>query len=194
MPSGSDRRASSQEELGLAAAGAAFWLVISVVLAVWSASAGVYHLDRAIRYSFGLPHQRYVEARGRALGGAFAVVVVLGASALGGAVVGAHTSALVLALAGFPLGLLALTLGIAGLYRLSVGPTVGLRQLLPGAAAAAVAVVVALVAFAVYVGLSRRFTAVYGAFARRCGRHAGPVLRRVRGPAGGGLRCPSSRV
>jgi membrane protein len=92
-------------------------------------------------------------------------VVVLGASALGGAVVGAHTSALVLALAGFPLGLLALTLGIAGLYRLSVGPTAGLRQLLPGAAAAAVAVVVALVAFAVHVGLSRRFTAVYGAFA-----------------------------
>jgi len=225
VPSGSDRRAPSQEELGLAAAGAAFWLVISafptgiavvslfglvvspsevaddlgaladaapsslgsliteqlqrvasadgagvsiglvisVALAVSSASAGVYHLDRAIRYSFGLPHQRYVEARGRALGGAFAVVVVLGASALGGAVVGAHT--LVLALAGFPLGLLALTLGIAGLYRLSVGPTVGLRQLLPGAAAAAVAVVVALVAFAVYVGLSRRFTAVYGAFA-----------------------------
>jgi membrane protein len=227
VPSGGDRRAQSQEELGLAAAGAAFWLVISafptgiavvslfglvvspsevaddlgaladaapsslgslvtdqlqrvagadragvsiglvisVALAVWSASAGVYHLDRAIRYSFGLPHQRYVEARGRALAGAFAVVVGLGALALGGAAVGAHTSAAVLALIGVPLGLLALTLGIAGLYRLSVGPTVGLRQLLPGAGAAAVAVVASLVAFAVYVGLSSRFTAVYGAFA-----------------------------
>jgi membrane protein len=227
VPSDCDRRAQSQEELGLAAAGAAFWLVISafptgiavvslfglvvspsavaddlgaladaapsslgsliteqlqrvasadragvsiglvisVALAVWSASAGVYHLDRAIRYSFGLPHQRYVEARGRALAGAFAVVVVLGALALGGAAVGAHTSAAVLALIGVPLGLLALTLGIAGLYRLSVGPTVGLRQLLPGAGAAAVAVVASLVAFAVYVGLSSRFTAVYGAFA-----------------------------
>jgi membrane protein len=60
--------------------------------------------------------------------------------------------------------LVALTLGIAGQYRLSVGPDVGLRQLLPGAAAAAVAVVVALVAFAVYLGVSSGFTAVYGAF------------------------------
>jgi uncharacterized BrkB/YihY/UPF0761 family membrane protein len=125
----------------------------------------VYNLDRAIRYSFGLPPERYVEARGRAVGGAFVVVVVLGSLALGGAVVGAHTSAVALALIGVPLGFVALTLGIAGLYRLSVGPAVRLRQLLPGAGAAAVAVVVSLVAFAAYVGLSRRFTAVYGAFA-----------------------------
>ena len=40
-----------------------------------------------------------------------------------------------------------------------------MRQLLPGAGAAALAVVVSLVAFAVYVGLSSRFTAVYRAFA-----------------------------
>jgi membrane protein len=146
-------------------AGVSTGLVISVALAVWSASAGVYNLDRAIRYSFGLPPQRYVEARGRAVGGAFVVVVVLGSLALGGAVVGAHTSAVALALIGVPLGFVALTLGIAGLYRLSVGPAVRLRQLLPGAGAAAVAVVVSLVAFAAYVGLSRRFTAVYGAFA-----------------------------
>jgi membrane protein len=146
-------------------AGVSIGLVISFALAVWSASAGVYNLDRAIRDAFELPHQGYVEARGRAVAAAFAVVVLLGSLALGGAVLGAHTSAVALALVGAPLGLVALTLGIAGLYRLSVGPTVRWRQLLPGAAAAAVAVVVALVAFAVYVGLSKRFTAVYGAFA-----------------------------
>lgn len=153
------RRVASRDPAGLS-----IRLVISAALAVWTASAGVYHLDRAIRYSFGLPHQRYVEARGRALGGAFAVVVVLGSLALGGAVVGGHASAVVIALVGVPCGLVALTLGIAGLYRLSVGPDVRLRQLLPGAAAAAVAVVVALVAFAVYLRLSSRFTALYGAF------------------------------
>jgi len=90
--------------------------------------------------------------------------VVLGALALGGAVVGGRASAAVIALVGVPCGLVALTLGITGLYRLSVGPDVPLRQLLPGAAAAAVAVVVALVAFATYLRLSSRFTAVYGAF------------------------------
>ena len=146
-------------------AGVSIGLVISIALAVWSASAGVYNLDRAIRDSFELPHQGYVEARGRAVGAAFAVVVVLGSLALGGAVLGAHTSATGLALVGVSLGLVALTLGIAGLYRLSVGSTVRWRQLLPGAATAAVAVVVALAAFTVYVGLSKRFTAVYGAFA-----------------------------
>jgi hypothetical protein len=49
---------------------------------VWSASAGVYNLDRAIRVAYGLPPQRYLEARGRAFGGAVAVVVGLGLSAL----------------------------------------------------------------------------------------------------------------
>jgi len=153
------QRVASRDPAGLSVR-----LVISAALAVWTASAGVYNLDRAIRYSFGLPHQRYVEARGRALGGAFAVVLVLGALALGGAVVGGRASAVVIALVGVPCGLVALTLGITGLYRLSVGPDVPLRQLLPGAAAAAVAVVVALVAFATYLRLSSRFTAVYGAF------------------------------
>src|SRR5690242_16266283 len=74
-------------------AGVTTELVVSVVLAVWSASAGIYNLDRAIRYSFGLPHQRYVETRARALAGAFAVVVLLGSLALGAALVGARVPA-----------------------------------------------------------------------------------------------------
>jgi membrane protein len=146
-------------------AGLSIGLAVSVVLAVWSASAGVYNLDRAIRYSFGLPRQRYVEARARALAGAFAVVVVLGSLALAGTVVGSHASAVAIALVGVPSVLVALTLGVATLYRFSIGPTVRPRQLLPGAATAAVAVVVSLAAFAAYLALSTRYAAVYGAFA-----------------------------
>jgi membrane protein len=148
-----------------APAGLSIGFAVSVVVAVWSASAGVYNLDRAIRYSFGLPHERYVEARARALAGAFAVVILLGALALGGAVVGSRVSAVAVVLVGVPLVLVALTLGVAALYRLSIGPSVPPRQLLPGAAFAAVAVVVTLTAFTVYLGLSTHFTAVYGAFA-----------------------------
>lgn len=146
-------------------AGLSIGLAVSVVLAVWSASAGVYNLDRAIRYSFGLPRQRYVEARARALAGAFAVVVVLGSLALGGTVVGSHASAVAIALVGVPSVLVALTLGVATLDRFSIGPTVRPRELLPGAASAAVAVVVSLAAFAAYLALSTRYAAVYGAFA-----------------------------
>src|SRR3954451_7979583 len=59
------RRVASNGNTGLS-----FGLAVSLILAVWSASAGVYNLDRAIRISYGLPPQRYVEARGRALVGA----------------------------------------------------------------------------------------------------------------------------
>jgi membrane protein len=140
-------------------------LVVSLVLAVWSASAGMYNLDRAIRYSFGLPPQRYVEIRARALAGAFAAVVVLGSLALGGALVGGRLPAVAIALVGVPLVLVALTLGVVALYRFALGPTVRPRELLPGAAFAAVATVVSLAAFSAYLALSTRYTAVYGAFA-----------------------------
>jgi membrane protein len=146
-------------------AGLSIRFAVSVVLAVWSASAGVYNLDRAIRYSFGLARQRYVEARTRALGGAFALVIVLGALALGGAVLGGRMSAVVVVVAGVPLVLVTLTLGVATLYRLSIGSAVRPRELLPGAAFAAVSVVLSLTAFTVYLSLSTRFTAVYGALA-----------------------------
>jgi membrane protein len=146
-------------------AGLSIGLGVSLAVAVWSASAGVYNLDRAIRYSFGLPTQRYVEARARALAGACIVVVLLGALALAGSLVGGHASAVVLTVVGVPTALVALTIAIATLYRFSVGPAVPARRLLPGAACAAVAVVVALALFTLYLALSTRYTAVYGTFA-----------------------------
>jgi membrane protein len=145
-------------------AGLSIGLAVSVIVAVWSASAGVYNLDRAIRYSFGLPNQRYVEARARALAGACVVVVALGALALAGSLVGGHAPAVLLAVVGVPTALVALTVGIVTMYRFSVGPDVPLRRLLPGAACAAVAVVVALALFTLYLAFSTRYTAVYGTF------------------------------
>ena len=146
-------------------AGLSGGLAVSAILAVWSASAGVYNLDRAVRYSFGLPRQRYVETRARALAGACVVVVLLGTLALGGSIVGGAASGVVIVVVGVPLLLAALTIAIATMYRFSVGRSVGTRQLLPGAACASVAVVVSLAMFATYLAISPRYTAVYGAFA-----------------------------
>ena len=146
-------------------AGLSIGLALSLVLAVWSASAGIYNLDRAIRYSFGLARQRYVEARARALAGACLVVVALGSLALGASLVAGHAPVVVVAIVGVPTVLVALTAAIVAMYRFSVGPTVRARQLLPGAVGAALAVVVSLTAFAAYLALSTRFAASYGAFA-----------------------------
>jgi len=143
-------------------AGLSIGLALSAVLAVWSASAGVYNLDRAVRDAFGLPRQRYLEARGRALVGAFVVVVALGVAALGASLV--HPPALVAALVGVPVALVGVTLAVAAMYRFSVGPTVRVRHLLPGAVVAAVGIVVLLAGFAAYLAVSTRFAAVYGAF------------------------------
>jgi membrane protein len=146
-------------------AGLSIGFAVSMVVAVWSASAGVYNLDRAIRYSFSLPGQRYVEARSRALAGAFAVVVLLGALALGASLLGGRAPAVVLAVVGVPIALGGLTIGIATMYRFSIGTAVQIRQLLPGAACAAVAAVVSLAVFTAYLGVSTRYVAAYGAFA-----------------------------
>ena len=99
-------------------------LAASVVFALWSASAGVYNLDRAIRVAYGLVPQRYAEARGRALLGAVAVVVLLGAGALAvSTAVGGSRAPLVI-LVGAPTLLVAVAAGVTALYRFSVGASV----------------------------------------------------------------------
>jgi membrane protein len=154
------RRVATADRAGLSAG-----LVVSVVLAVWSASAGTYNLDRAIRDAYGLPRQRYFEARARALAGALVLVMVLGALALGASVVGGHAPGGVLATVGVPTALLVLTAGVATVYWFSLGRAVRVLEVLPGAVFAAATVVVALAAFSAYLALSTHYTAVYGAFA-----------------------------
>jgi membrane protein len=154
------RRVAAADRTGLS-----IGLAVSVVVAIWSASAGVYNLDRAIRYSFGMARQRYVEARARALGGAGIVVVALGALALGASLVAGRAPVGVVLAIGVPAVLVALVAAIATMYRFSIGPTVPARRHLPGALGAAVAVVGSLAAFTAYLGVSSRFAASYGAFA-----------------------------
>ena len=143
-------------------------LVVSLVLAIWSASGGVYNLERAIRAAYGLPPERYMEARGRAFVGAFVTVIALGAFAfISAAVAGAaaHVPAVIVVIVGIPLLLLLGASLIVGLYRFSVARPVGLRALLPGALASSAGLGFVALGFDVYLKFSTRFTAVYGALA-----------------------------
>jgi membrane protein len=140
-------------------------LAASVVFALWSASAGVYNLDRAIRVAYGLAPQRYAEARGRALLGAVAVVVLLGAGALAVSTAVGGSRAPIVILVGAPTLLVAVAAGVTALYRFSVGASVGPKALVPGAVASSVGVVVAVAGFGAYVDWSKHYTAVYGVFA-----------------------------
>jgi membrane protein len=140
-------------------------LAASLLVAEWSASAGVYNLDRAIRVAYGLPPQRFIEARGRALAGAVAVVVGLGLAALAISVVVGRSPSTAVVIIGVPIVLILITAGVAGLYRFSVGRGVRTRALLPGAAASSVGVVAVVAGFSAYVASSTHYTAVYGVFA-----------------------------
>ena len=149
-------------------AGLSTGLAISLVLAIWSASAGIYNLDRAIRAAYGVRPERYADARGRAFLGAFLTVIAVGALALmsaGLSGVFKHVPTPVIAIAGVPALLVLVATGIAGLYRFSLARTVDIRTLLPGAIASAFGLVLVAVGFSTYVRFSTRFTAVYGALA-----------------------------
>jgi len=143
-------------------------LVVSLVVAIWSASGGIYNLDRAIRTAYGLRPERYVEARRRAFLGAFATVVALGvlallSAALSGAV--ARVPAAVTALVGVPTALVFLVIAIAALYRFSLARPVGEGTVIPGAIASTCGLALVAVGFSTYVHFSTRFAAVYGALA-----------------------------
>ncbi len=148
--------------------GLSMGLAISLVLALWSASAGIYNLERAIRGAYGLAPERYVDARKRAFVGAFATVIALGAIALLAAAlsgVSKHIPALVTAIIGIPVLLIVMTGAIAGLYRFSTERRAGFRATLPGAVTSAVGLALVAIGFTAYVHFSTRYTAVYGALA-----------------------------
>jgi membrane protein len=138
-------------------------LVVSVALAVWSASAGIYNLDRAIRDAYGLQRQRYVEARARSLAAAAILVVLLGAIALTSAATLAHSRGL-LALVGVPSVFAGIVAALTGLYRFAIGQPTRLRALVPGAVAAAAGMIALLIGLGAYTSASTHFTAVYGGF------------------------------
>jgi membrane protein len=157
------QRVATADHVGLSTG-----LVVSLVLALWSASAGIYNLERAIRTAYGLRPERYVDARGRAFIGAFATVIALGvlallSTALSGVL--AHVPAFAAASIGIPVLMIFIASLIAGLYRFSIARPVGFRAMLPGSIASACGLVVVAVGFSTYLRFSTRFTAVYGALA-----------------------------
>lgn len=112
--------------------------------------------------AYGLPPQSFVEARGRAVAGAVAVVVTVGVVAIATSVGQARG---LWAIVGIPVALLAITGGVGALYRFAVDHRVGVRALLPGAAMSAVGVVLVTSAFGAYAEVSTRYAAVYGTLA-----------------------------
>jgi membrane protein len=149
-------------------AGLTAGLVISVVLALWSASAGIYNLERAIRAAYGYEPEEYVRARGRALVGAVVVVLSLGVVAFvatAAAIVTDYLPVIVVLVIAVPLFSGVVAAIIAILYRYSVGHRLMLRRQMPGALTASVGLGVVVGAFAVYLRFSTRYTAVYGALA-----------------------------
>lgn len=139
-------------------------LVLSLVLAVWSASAGFYQLDRAIRVAYGLAPQGYLDVRWRTLLGTLATVVLLGVAALLTPLVVGRSSVL-LDVAGVAAAIVVPTAGVAALYRYAVSTPVGLRALLPGALLSAAGIVLVTTGFGAYVSSSTHYSAVYGTFA-----------------------------
>jgi membrane protein len=145
-------------------AGLSIGLVVSITLAVWSASAGIYHLDGAIREAYGLPRQRYVDARVRSFAAASILVVALGAIGLVAGAALAHTRGVLAFVTGVPTIFLGAAAAVAAMYRFSVGRPMRPRALLPGAVVAAAGMMILLVGFSAYASASTHFTAVYGAF------------------------------
>lgn len=157
------QKVAAADRVGLTAG-----LTISVVLALWSASAGIYNLERAIRTAYGLRPEEYLRARGRALVGAIVVVLSLGVIGLLSAAVSVVVDYLPLVVAvvvGVPLLVGVVTAMTAVLYRFSIGPRVEVRRLLPGSLAASICLGLVVGGFTAYLRLSTRFTAVYGALA-----------------------------
>lgn len=149
-------------------AGLSVGLAISVVLAVWTASAGVYNLGRAIRVAYALGPDSYARARLRALVGAFAVVVALGLVALVSSGVSAlldSVPAVLVGVVGVPLLLVIVAVIVAATYRFSIDDPVPVRTLVPGAVFSSVGLLLVGTGFGVYVALSPHYTAVYGAIA-----------------------------
>jgi membrane protein len=157
------QKVAAADRVGLTAG-----LAVSAVLALWTASAGVYNLERSIRAAYGLRPEEYVRARGRALVGALVVVLTVGFVALvstAATIVVDYLPVVVVVVLGVPLVVATVAVVIATLYRFSIGPVTAARRLMPGSLAASVCLLLVVGGFAVYLRLSTRYTAVYGALA-----------------------------
>ena len=155
------RRVAASDHAGLSTG-----LAVSILFAIWSASAGVYNLDRAIRLAYGLAPQSYVQARARAFFGAVVIVLAIGAGALGISFVVSRSPAPRSSSSVSPPLLVGDRRGGDGaLPVLGRSAKVKVRAVLPGALLSSVGVVALIAGFGSYVAWSKHYTAVYGVFA-----------------------------
>ena len=141
-------------------------LVVSLIVALWSASASIYNLDRAIGSAYGFSPIHYVRARTRALLGALAAVVAIGVVAGLAAWIETsldHISRAVEVVVGVPALLLVLVGTFWSLYRFAVHLHRAGRRFLVGAVSAAFAFLLLVVGFNVYVRVAGQSKAIYGA-------------------------------
>jgi membrane protein len=141
-------------------------LVVSLVVALWSASASVYNLDRAISSAYGFAPIAYVRARARALLGATTAVVTIGIVAAVAAGIESsldHVSRALEIVVGVVAVLAVLTGTLWSVYRFAVHVHRPGRRFMTGAVSAAFALLVLIVGFNVYVRLAGQSKATYGA-------------------------------
>jgi membrane protein len=140
---------------GQSAGGLGVTAVVSIVLALWSASSGMKHLMEAINVAYGESETRkFVKLRGTAL------VLTVGAIAFGVLAVGIIT---VVPLA-FPLLAIGLVAGLAVLYRYAPDrDEPKWSWTAPGTIIATVGWLVASVLFSIYTATSGSYAETYGA-------------------------------
>lgn len=142
--------------------------IVSLLVVLWSTSAGYYNFARGSRLAYGLPPQPYVIARGRAFVGAMAGVLITALLAVGTALLVSYATSQIGMWRGILLvvnalaGILVLTLALAALFRFSVGRTHHRLAYLPGAAFGAVGTLAVFVGFGIFVTYAGSYDAVYG--------------------------------
>ena len=145
--------------------------VISLLVVLWSTSAGYYNFSRGTLLAYGLPPQPYVKARGRAfLGAVIGMVVtaiVLVVTALTLSYAGNQTGfwRAVLVSLNALIGVAVVSLVLAGLFRFAVGRRHPRPVYLPGAVLGAISTGAVFVGFGIYVDNAGSYQAIYGALA-----------------------------
>lgn len=148
-------------------------LVVSVAVSLWSMSAGLAALTRAIRQAFGLRPLTFLELRRRSYVAALFVVVVLG---IGIAFAAAEAVIVDVAdrawlgwavtLLDLPAAIVVVAFAVTALYRLAIGKRIKWRPLVPGVVFATVGLIAIGIGYSTFLDFfTERYSAVYGAVA-----------------------------
>ena len=142
---------------------------VSLLVVLWSTSAGYYNFARGSRMAYGIGPQPYLAARGRAFVGAVVGMVLTAVLAVATAIflsyAGSQSGAWRIILIGINIavGIAMLALVLALLFHFSTGRMAPRPHYLPGAALGSVGVVAVFTGFGIFVNNAGNYQAVYGA-------------------------------